>query len=290
MNDGFLIINKPLGLSSRQLLDKIKPFTDKKIGHTGTLDPLATGMMVISIGDATKFSQWIVSQDKAYEAVIQLGTQTTTDDQEGEIIASSAIIPSLDLIQSVLTSFQGDIEQEPPQFSAIHVNGKRAYKMARKNQTVVLKKRPIYIHKINIIDYNPHNRQLTLYIHCQSGTYIRSIARDLGIALQCYGHLFSLNRRWVSPFEKQPMISLEELPAKTISLDEYFKDTPHINLEYDQALRLAQGLPIHIHDTKNLAVYHQETFIGMIHRDKDVYRSTRLRSNILKHISLSDHQ
>jgi|AntRauTorckE5430_2_1112549.scaffolds.fasta_scaffold00038_48 tRNA pseudouridine55 synthase len=280
--DGFLIIDKPYGISSRKLLDRIKPFTDKKLGHTGTLDPLATGMMVIAIQDATRFSSWIISQDKAYEAVIQLGAQTETDDQEGEIIAQSDHIPSLESINTALKKFIGDISQRPPNYSAIHVNGKRAYELARNNKPVNLKARPITIYDIQLKTYDPNTRLLKLYIHCQSGTYIRSIARDLGIDLNCYGNLFSLKRLWVSPFEEHPMIQLEDLPKPSLPLDHFFKTLAHVELSREQGLDLAHGKMITLDDTRELAAFYKDTFIGMIAPKDGYYKSIKLRSNVLK--------
>lgn len=281
MNDGFLILDKPLQMSSRQLIDRVKPFYSTKIGHTGTLDPLATGMMVLSLGDATRFSQWIILSNKAYQATLRLGTQTSTDDLEGEVIKSASKTPSLEDIKAVLTTFIGNIEQAPPKFSAIHINGKRAYKLARQGLDFQIKKRPITVHNIEIIDYSLKKRELTLYIHCQSGTYIRSLARDIGEALQCYGHLSSLRRLWVSPFEKETMHTLEDLPKPLISLDDHFRSHPHIELSYEDALALAQGRPISLNETQALCAYYNHTFIGMIKPQGKLYRSEKLRSNVL---------
>lgn len=286
INDGFLILDKPLGLTSRQLVDRIKPYTSKKVGHTGTLDPLATGMMVLAIGDATKFSQWVISQDKAYTATIQFGTQTETDDSEGNVIYSSDITPDLKTIQKIIKSFMGDIQQIPPQYSAIHVNGKRAYKLARQNIQADLKPRPITIHNIEIKNYNPTTRELTLYIHRQSGTYIRSIARDLGQALNCYAHLSQLKRLWISPFENETLWTLEDLPKPTISLDAFFKEDAYL-LTHQQALDLSHGKTIELNASKVLIAYYKDTFLGIIEPNNGRYKSLKLRSDILSLLNLN---
>lgn len=280
VNDGFLILDKPKGLTSRQLVDRVKTHTSKKVGHTGTLDPLATGMMVIAIGDATRFSQDILSQDKAYTATIQLGSQTNTDDMEGESIHTSNTTPSESEILDAIKDFEGNITQVPPQFSAIHVNGKRAYKLARQSKEFTLKERNITIYEIKLLSYIPDTRVLTLYIHCQSGTYIRSIARDLGQRLKCYGHLKDLRREWIAPFSSKTMHTIDELPKPTLSLDEFFNQE-HIELTYQQALDLAHGKILKIDGDKTLPAYYNDTFLGFIEPHKGHYKACKLRSNIL---------
>ena len=175
-SDGFLLINKPKGITSRQAVDIVKRLTTKKIGHTGTLDPMATGTLILAIGEATKFSQWIIASSKSYQATIQLGSQTDTDDATGKEIASSQQWPSKESVIRSLGTFVGKIEQVPPKFSAIHHQGRRAYKLARKEQDFELKARTITIHEIADIDYNLESHAIDCTITCQSGTYIRSIA------------------------------------------------------------------------------------------------------------------
>lgn len=296
LDHGFLILNKPKGITSRQLVNQISRQTKLKVGHTGTLDPLASGMMVLCIGDATKFSQWLISSDKAYDATIQFGRQTTTDDAEGDIIASAAsdakIITQSD-VQAVLTEFTGKILQRPPIFSAIHINGKRAYKLARSNKDVIMPQRSVTVHDIQLVAFDDSQQEAKLTIHCQSGTYIRSIARDLGFALNNFAFLSELKRTWVSPFSAQDLPQVDETPP-VISLDYFFSHLsalPRADLTYEQAQTLAHGQLISLDDRPNtsasgtIVVFHANCFLGIISPSDTntlLYKSTKLRSHILE--------
>lgn len=289
LNDGFLIINKPNGISSRQLVDRIKKLTSKKVGHTGTLDPLATGMMVICIGEATKFSQWVITNDKAYDASIKFGTQTATDDAEGDAIAQSNQRVSEKQLISELVNFSGKIQQQPPQFSAIHINGKRAYKLARAEKSFEMPSREVQINEIKLLEFNDEKQIAKLYISCQSGTYIRSIARDLGLKLGCYAHLYDLYRKWISPFENFKLGAYSTENLEVISLETYFSDIASINcyvLSDTQVKSLAYGRPISLDGDHSYAAFHQGTFIGIIEPSSTgTYKSTRLRANVLSTLS-----
>lgn len=291
--DGFVIVNKPYGMTSRQLVSKVSRLTQKKAGHTGTLDPLATGMMVIALGDATKFSRWITSNDKAYTATIQFGSQTSTDDREGEVISSSNLTPTKQQLESELQKLSGPIKQTPPNFSAIHLNGVRAYKKARKGDSFTLPEREVVIHDISLKEYNAEERSATVYIHCQSGTYIRSIARDIGVNLKCFAHLSDLNRLWVSPFNKHIIHDLDDAidEQNITTLDSFFKQQAHVILSRDQALAIGNGLQITIERNveHELAAFYKDTFIGMLQPiDKQYYRSIRLRKDVIQIINASD--
>ena len=191
---GFLNINKPSGCTSHDVVAMLrKSLGIKKIGHSGTLDPFATGVLLIGIGDATRLFEYL-SSDKVYLAEITFGIQTDTDDSTGKIIKESGYIPDSNAITEKLKQFSGKIKQKPPVFSAVNINGKRAYKLARENQISAddLKEREIEIYSIDIISYIPP--VLSLRIHCSSGTYIRSIARDLGGVLHTCATLSKLER------------------------------------------------------------------------------------------------
>ena len=289
ISDGFLLVNKPLGITSRRLVDMVARQTSKKVGHTGTLDPLATGMMVLAIGDATKFSKWIVSSNKAYEAEVQFGSQTSTDDAEGDIVEHSNKRITKDDMLMALPQFLGNIQQRPPNFSAIHINGKRAYKLARSQQEFEIPSRQITIHDIHCISFDEKTQQTRLYIHCQSGTYIRSIARDLGKHLECFGHLSNLKRLWISPFEKTPFYELDDTRLSVISLESYFMThahIPHVLLNKEQALSLANGQTITLSEQDTLAAFYQDHFLGIIEPSSPyTYRSIKLRPNIQKHLT-----
>lgn len=277
---GFLLIDKPSGITSQQCVAALRRNCSLKIGHTGTLDPMATGAMVISIGDATKFSRWIIEQKKAYTATIQLGSQTDTDDKTGEII-KEADIPhlSIDEITEHLKSFAGEITQIPPDYSAIHVNGQRAYKLARKSKPVALKSRQVVIEEIKLLHYQKDLGQLMVEIVCQSGTYIRSIARDLGQNIGCYAHLEALHRHWISPFEQETYMPLDDYnPKNIISLERAFANYPQAILDAEQTEQLYHGKQIAYPGQTTLAVYHDDRFIGMIEpSDSEHYRSIKLR-------------
>ncbi len=192
--DGFLIINKPKDWTSFDVVAKMRgKLQVKKVGHTGTLDPMATGVLVLCLGKATKKSQEMTGFDKEYVAEVTFGASSNTDDAEGEITLNEAAKEvSLEQIEAALENFKGEIMQMPPQFSAKKIKGKRAYSMARKGQTVELKSSQIKINEIEILNYAWPKLQLR--IDCGKGTYIRAIARDLGQALEVSGHLSALER------------------------------------------------------------------------------------------------
>ena len=292
LDHGFLILNKPKGITSRQLVNQVSRQTKLKVGHTGTLDPLASGMMILCIGDATKFSQWLISSDKAYDATIQFGQQTATDDAEGDIIAESPSRTTQKELAKTLIQFTGDITQKPPAHSAIHINGQRAYRLARDNKDFEIPDRSVHIHSIVIQSFDQDNQQAKLTIHCQSGTYIRSIARDLGHALNNYAYLADLNRTWIAPFSASDLPEVGDIPA-VISLDAFFSNhsaLPKANLSHEEAIKLAHGktLLLQEHSTQSpLSVFYQAHFLGIIELIEgqfNQYKSTKLRSNILEYI------
>lgn len=288
LDHGFLIVNKPKGISSRKLVDQVRRLTPHKVGHTGTLDPLASGMMVIAIGNATRFSQWIVSKDKCYDAHIQFGAQTSTDDAEGETIHTSQTIINLEQLNAALPSFTGKISQVPPQYSAIHINGKRAYKLARANQEVLMPSRDITVYKIECLSFDVKQQQTLVRIHCQSGTYIRSIARDIGLHMNSRAYLSDLKRLWVSPFEDMPLLDLDHEHLSVLDLETYFTQhsgMPIVDLNQDQALSLAHGKRITLSLTQVTAAFYQKSFIGIIEPIKEgEFKSLKLIPNVLSAI------
>ena len=178
--DGLLLINKPLGLSSNQVLSKIKfLFSPKKVGHTGTLDPMATGLLPICLGEATKFSSYLLGADKTYVALIKLGFKSTTGDKEGKITKQNIkIMPPLNIIKKILPSFIGQIEQLPPMYSALKFQGKPLYSYARDGIEIPRSKRKVMVYAIELLDYI--GDELKLKIKCSKGTYIRTLAEDIG--------------------------------------------------------------------------------------------------------------
>lgn len=208
---GFLNVYKPKGKTSHDVVAILRRITKiKQIGHTGTLDPFAEGVLPICIGKATRLIEYL-NDDKAYIGTVQLGKSTTTYDLEGETVEVSDKTPDLEEIENELNNFRGDIEQLPPIYSAIKVNGKKLYEYARKGEEVEIKPRSVNISDLKILNYDKGNRILELYIKCSKGTYIRSIAHDLGKNLGCFGHLIKLVRVKAGDFEVENSIKLEDL-------------------------------------------------------------------------------
>lgn len=208
---GFLNVYKPKGKTSHDVVAILRRVTKiKQIGHTGTLDPFAEGVLPICIGKATRLIEYL-NDDKAYIGTVQLGKSTTTYDLEGETVDVSDKAPDLEEIENELNNFRGDIEQLPPIYSAIKVNGKKLYEYARKGEEVEIKPRSVNISELKILNYDQENRILELYIKCSKGTYIRSIAHDLGKNLGCFGHLIKLVRVKAGDFEVENSIKLEDL-------------------------------------------------------------------------------
>ena len=210
---GFLNIYKPKGKTSHDVVAILRRITKvKQIGHTGTLDPFAEGVLPICIGKATRLIEYL-KDDKAYIGTVQLGRSTTTYDLEGEVVEISDKTPSLEEIEAELNNFRGDIEQLPPIFSAIKVKGKKLYEYARKGEEVEIQPRSVNISELELLNYDKENRTLELYIKCSKGTYIRSIAHDLGKNLNCFGHLIKLVRVKAGDFLVENAIKLDELSS-----------------------------------------------------------------------------
>ncbi len=211
--DGIVLLNKPIGLSSNQALQCIRHlYQAKKAGHTGALDPLATGMLPICLGEATKFSQYLLNADKHYLACVQLGKRTTTGDREGEILTTE-LVPSLtdESLENVLNSFRGEIEQIPPMYSALKYEGKPLYKYARKGIVKKRKCRRVTISNLTLVVRTED--RLTLDIQCSKGTYIRTIGEDIGEMLGCGAHLHSLHRISTARYPSGKMMTMREFEA-----------------------------------------------------------------------------
>ena len=211
--DGFLNLNKPVGFTSHDCVAKLRRLLNtRRIGHAGTLDPLATGVLPIAVGRATRLLQFLRS-DKAYRAIVRFGVSSTTDDLEGEILNQQPV-PHLDLaeVKVALQQFQGTIQQVPPIYSAIQVDGKRLYDLARSGKLVEVPTRTVEVTEIKIVNWYPGDfPELEIDIACGGGTYIRAIARDLGTALQTFGTLVNLVRTQSSGFDLENSLTLEQL-------------------------------------------------------------------------------
>src|SRR5210317_1085036 len=193
---GWLVVDKPAGITSTAVVNKVKwAFDANKAGHAGTLDPEATGVLAVALGEATKTIPYITDALKAYEFTVRLGQATNTDDAEGQVIAQADDRPTDSQITDALAGFLGDIMQVPPQFSAVKIDGQRAYKLAREGEDLALAARPLWVEELLLID-RPNPDHAVLSMTCGKGGYVRSVARDLGQKLGCYGHVLQLRRIW----------------------------------------------------------------------------------------------
>ena len=209
--NGWLVLDKPIGMTSTQAVGAVRrAFNAQKAGHAGTLDPLATGILPIALGEATKTVPFAVDGEKVYCFAVRWGAETTTDDTEGPVVNSSETRPSRDAVEVLLQSFTGKILQVPPQFSAIKVDGARAYDLARSGETVVMEARPVTIDALRI-EAMPDADTTVFVAECGRGTYVRSLARDLGRRLGCFGHVIELRRTRVAGFDQAASVTLEAL-------------------------------------------------------------------------------
>jgi len=264
--NGFLLVNKPKGISSNHIVQKIKKLLSaKKVGHLGTLDPLATGLLIIAINRATKFSSFFLESDKKYDVQIELGKSTDTDDLEGKVIFESNINPDREEIKKALLSFKGNSMQVPPFFSALKYKGKPLYKYARQGQFIDKEPRKIDIKKIHSINYK--NKICSFELTCSKGTYIRSIARDLGNNLGCGGHMISLKRLSQHNFNIKDSEILENLSKKQlISIEDAFKEYAKFKLTNEESKIFRNGgkVSVKIDSKKIIRVYSQSNnFIGL---------------------------
>lgn len=218
--NGWLVLDKPYGITSNDALGKIKRILHpQKVGHAGTLDPRATGCLPLAFGEATKTVSFVMDGRKIYRFEVTWGAETNTDDTEGEVVATSDVRPDADAIRAVLADFTGTIMQVPPAFSAIKVDGERAYDLAREGETVELEARPIDVHRLDLVDCPDANRAV-FEAECGKGTYVRALARDMGRRLGSRGHVTDLRRLLVGPFGEEDMVTLDELAEAAEELEE----------------------------------------------------------------------
>ncbi len=213
MIDGFLVINKPVGMTSHDVVQRVRKWAkQRRVGHLGTLDPMATGVLPIALGEATKLSRLLTHGDKSYSARIRLGVETTTYDREGEVVHETAgPWPEREQIEKALEHFRGEIDQTPPPFSAVKVDGQPSYRRARRGEEFRLEPRRIRLDRVELVGYEPP--VFSVEVECSAGTYLRSIAHDLGRALGTGAHLWELIRTRSGPFLLSQAFPLEELDA-----------------------------------------------------------------------------
>ena len=249
---GWLVVDKPAGPTSTAVVNKVRwALGAAKAGHAGTLDPEATGVLAVALGEATKTVPFITDALKAYVFDVKLGEATNTDDAEGEVIATSEARPTDEEIKEALLKFVGDIEQVPPKFSAVKVDGQRAYKLSRAGEDVTLEARPLYVDELTMVERTDADH-VRLEMVCGKGGYVRSIARDLGEALGCKGHVLRLRRVWSGPFEAEKGLSYEQIEemAKTPERETYIQplemgleDLPEVKATAEGAAKLRNGNP-----------------------------------------------
>ncbi len=244
--DGVLLFDKPLELSSNTALQKVRRlFQAEKAGHTGTLDPLATGLLPILFGEATKFCYALLDADKTYRALLRLGQTTSTGDAEGEILSDQPVCVSQSDIDAVLEKFRGEIEQLPPMHSALKHQGKPLYEYIRKGVTIERELRKVTIAELTLHGFSADT--LDISVRCSKGTYIRTLAEDIGAALGCGAHLIGLRRTSIAHFSLENAYSLQQLEscverdARLLPLDSLLPDMQRLQLDFVQIKRLAQG-------------------------------------------------
>ncbi|WP_370648869.1 tRNA pseudouridine(55) synthase TruB [uncultured Ligilactobacillus sp.] len=265
---GILIINKPKGYTSHDVVAKVKKILNiKKVGHTGTLDPNATGVLPLLLNDSTKLSKYLIEHDKEYEVTLKLGIKTDTADIEGNILEEKQVQNiSIEQIEETLKSFEGKQEQYPPMYSAIKVNGKKLYEYARNGEKVEIKPRNIEIYRINLINFNDKESEIQFKVICSKGTYIRSLCEDIAKKLNTIGYMKELNRTKVGRFKIEDAITLEELEnskeQKIIAMENLLSNLPNINLNEKQLEKFLNGVQISVDKEDGIYNIYTNKYLG----------------------------
>ncbi len=247
--NGWVVLDKPVGMTSTHAVSRLKRiFNAKKAGHAGTLDPLASGILPVAFGEATKTVPFVQDGEKAYRFTVRFGAETDTDDSDGKVTAQSELRPTRSEILALLPQFIGTIQQTPPAFSAIKISGERAYDIARDGETPQLSARPVTIHALDLLSADPD--EAVFEARCGKGTYVRAIARDLGRLLGCFGHVTALRRTRVGPFSEADAIPLSDLADGGVEapamrrVEAGLMELPRVIVDRDAAARLRRGQSI----------------------------------------------
>ena len=276
--DGILLLNKEIGYSSFQYINKAKRIINaSKVGHSGTLDPFASGLLIVTVNKATKVNQFIESLSKEYIATLKLGVKTDTLDLEGKVIATKDVpILNEELIINTLNNFKGKIKQVPPMYSAIKVDGKRLYDLAREGKEIERKEREIEIYDIELLSFN--NDEISFRVSCSKGTYIRTLGEQISEELNTYGHLISLTRTKVGNFKVEDAYKIDELDnfklIDTIEALSHFKKLK-LNDEMIQRVKNGHKLKFNIEEDEVLIVDKDNNIIAIYEKDGVIYKSKR---------------
>jgi tRNA pseudouridine55 synthase len=296
--DGVLLFDKPLELSSNTALQKVRRlYQAEKAGHTGTLDPLATGLLPVCFGEATKFSTALLDADKTYLAHVRLGQVTTTGDAEGEVISTCAERPTEAQVLAALPCFLGEIEQLPPMHSAIKFQGKPLYDYIRKGETVAREKRRVTIHRLDLLSFG--GDEMTFSVRCSKGTYVRTLAEDIGAHLGCGAHLIGLRRTAIAGLSLEDAVDWPTLQAmddaareaRLLPVDTLLPGYPVLQLDGQQARRLAQGQQLTISTEQpdgRLRLHEAGRFIGVGKLEAGRLSPERLSARVAKSAANAD--
>jgi tRNA pseudouridine55 synthase len=275
--NGIIIINKPKGCTSHDIVYKIKKMFNQKVGHTGTLDPMATGVLPILVGKGTLCSKYLINHDKIYEVELQLGKKTDTADIEGNVIEEKEVLNdmlNINNVKNVLKTFLGKQKQVPPIYSAIKINGKKLYEYARKGQSIQIEPRNIEIYNIQLININKDKKSINFKVHCSKGTYIRSLCEDIAARLNTVGFMKNLNRIQVGEFNINNSITIEELEQEVnntefikkhfITIEKLFQNSEAIILEDKKLGLFLNGVKLTNKKPNGIyKIYNNNKFIGL---------------------------
>ena len=273
--DGIIIINKPKGCTSHDVVYKVKKMLKEKVGHTGTLDPMAEGVLPLLIGKGTQCSKYLINHDKKYQVMLKLGVKTDTADSEGKIIEEENVNEKIleeNHVKETLSSFLGKQEQKPPMYSAIKVKGKKLYEYARKGQQIEVPTREIEIYSIELIKIDKGEKTIKFNVKCSKGTYIRSLCEDIAIKLGTIGYMKALKRLEVGEFKIKDSLTIEELEEKIIknekyliTIEEFFYNKKQIYLEEKDLIKFLNGVKLKNENTADdiYRIYSEDKFIGI---------------------------
>ena len=270
--DGIIVINKEKGYTSNDVVQIVKKIFNKKVGHTGTLDPMATGVLPLLIGQGTLLSKYLVNHDKTYQATLTLGKKMDTGDSEGNVVEEKEVLPEMlteENLNNILKSFIGEQTQIPPIYSAIKVNGKKLYEYARNGQEVEIPKRNIMIYDMKLINIDTENTEIKFEVACSKGTYIRTLCEDIAKKLNTVGYMSDLLRTRVGRFDIQNSVTIKELKEgyniNIISIEQFFKDKENIILDENKLKHFYNGVKISIDKKDDVyRIYNtKQQFIGI---------------------------